>query len=171
MNVSSRWAHVSRSEAGCAGATRQLGEIVAEMSAEERRVATDAVEEDRLSGASEREAQHVEPRLRHHAAVVKNPTLAVQEGLVEPWVVGLEPSGPHDGRIVLQVDRRARRADDRRRRSIRIVIAGEVVDLVQQPTHLQVCIRADSRERTGELRTLVADSGKSSDQLDADITE
>jgi hypothetical protein len=60
-------------------------------------VVADAVDEAGLAASQERHAHEVQAGCRCHAAVVEYPTVAVEDGHVEPGDVGPVAGGPDDG--------------------------------------------------------------------------
>ncbi len=122
-----------------------VGEVV--------RIVGGAVDERRLAAPQERHAHQVHARrIVHDAAVVGDVALAVDNGDVEPRVVGTEASRPDD-RLDLtpcQVETERRRLLDPCRieamrwldLTIDRVAGSPLVDRVEEPSELQVRERA-----------------------------
>jgi hypothetical protein len=60
------------------------------------RIVLDPTDEGRLAAPQHGQPECVEPGAVDHAAVVAKPALLIQDGYVEPPVVGLEAGRPED---------------------------------------------------------------------------
>ena len=128
----------------------------------------------RASPPEERQPEHIEPRHRRDAAVVRDPTAAVEGGRVQPRIDGPVPGRPNHGRKPLEVELRGHGAETGRRRPVRLgdlvrepVLGDEFVDPPEEARLFQIRVRRQARERARELRDVAGDPHEPADKLDA----
>ena len=130
-----------------------------------------AVDEARLPAAQEVQPDPVQPGgLRDHAAVVADLALAIDHRDVQPRVVGAEPGGPEHRLEALgdEVDQDPRVLVDPRRLGTRsLVVAGRLVDRVEQALELEVGEVADVAQRAGERGGAAVHRREASDERGA----
>ena len=108
---------------------------------------------------------------------MREAALRVEDGHVEPLVVGLEPRGPDDRSdlAAAEVEPEPRRLRDLRRgkalgsADLGVLPCGvsPLVERVQQPLHLQIGQRADVAQAAGEQCAAVTDGRQAAHEVDA----
>jgi hypothetical protein len=135
-----------------------------------------AADEAGATAAEELRTQEVDARCAaHHAAVVDDPTPAVEDGEVQPGVVGPVAAGPDDRADLApaEVDGQGRGRDRRRGEPLRRVDlavesggAGPGVEGVEEAVQLEVGQLGEVGQRPGELGHTAGDPPEAADDAD-----